>query len=147
MQKQFSGNSLSFNWALQVETHSCVCVCVMTLCGCEHSLVLPLVGLACFLQPGCYDWFPDWACRRSGLDPLSSQASYIQVQVTDGFVCLSVNVTVRVLPVFQLCSSNSMFLFIVDIFSVCHLWDRLFCNNTRLNKKSYLDTEWVPADL
>lgn len=49
-----------------------------------HVHVWLLVGLACFLQSGCYDWFPDRACCCSCVDPLSSQAAHIQVQV----ICL-----------------------------------------------------------
>ena len=53
-------------------------------------LVFFPAGLACFLQPGCYDWLPDRACCCSCVDPLSSETAHIQVQVMDRHVCVCV---------------------------------------------------------
>lgn len=140
---------VSTHTAVSEDTLMCLCVCV-----CHDTLWLwILTGLA-FCRFGLFPaawvlWLVSWL----GLSPLlpgsTIIASILHTSASDGqiCVCLPVNVTVRVLSVFQLSSSNYIFLFIVDIYSVCHLWDRLFCINTRLNKKkSYLDTERVLED-
>lgn len=121
---------------------------VMTLCGWEQSdsLVSLLVGLARFLQSGCYDWFPDRACCCSCVDPLSSQAAHVQVQVTHRKM-FALNVTVRVFLVFLLYSFNFMLIIIIIYceHSLRLVTERQFYKNTRLHFVR-MEAEYVPED-
>lgn len=119
----------------------------MTLCGWEQSdsLVSLLVGLARFLQSGCYDWFPDRACCCSCVDPLSSQAAHVQVQVTHRKM-FALNVTVRVFLVFLLYSFNFMLIIIIYCeHSLRLVTERQFYKNTRLHFV-HMEAEYVPED-
>lgn len=87
------------------------CICFFFSKWTCVTLVLP-VGLACFLQSGCYDWIPDRACRRSCVDPLSSQAAHIQVQV------MHRKVAVWMWPGESFVCSVNLILFII----YCLLW-------------------------
>lgn len=91
-------------------------------------LVLLLVGLACFLQSGRYDWFPDRACRRSCVDPLSSQTAHVQVQVMDG-LCECDHEAISCIPAVFLWLYTDYLLGTFTRFATCRKDDFYFMSN------------------
>ena len=92
-------------------------------------LVFFPAGLACFLQPGCYDWLPDRACCCSCVDPLSSETAHIQVQVMDRHVCVCARVWMQPWGYFLYSFNFILIIYWEDLapFVACREDD--FCNN------------------